>query len=148
MGEYIMTLIGAGIMCAISEIISPDRWHKYIKLFTGVVIAILIISPIKSIDMNVLDDIAYTAESPDDSVLKREIQHSLESRINDDVSSRIKENFGCDSTVITDILSDSDGNITGISNITIKTKANRASVKKIISPIYGLDEDKVIVNGR
>jgi len=148
MGEYIMTLIGAGIMCALSEIISPDKWHKYIQLFTGVLIAILIVSPVKNIDMNVLDDISYTAEAPDESILKKEVQHSLEERINTDITSRIKENFGCESVVKTDVISDSNGDITGIYSIEIETKASRNDVKRIICAVYGLDEARVKVNGR
>lgn len=147
MREYILTLIGAGIMCTLSEIIAPDKWYKYIKLFTGVLIAILIVSPIKKFDMNVLDDISYKAQAPDDSILKREIQHGLEERINEDIKMRIKENFGCGSEVATDVISDSDGNIIGISTIKIKTTANKANVRKMVCGIYGIEENMVIVNG-
>lgn len=149
MREYIMSIIGAGILCSFSEILSPDKWKKYIKLVTGVIITVIMISPIKKIDMHVFDIFNNQTEyAVDGSLLKNTVKEELESKVADDVRMRIKEKYGCESEVKAVAGTDEENNITGIELIEVKTNAEAAGAAAIITEVYGINKDRVKINGR
>ena len=148
MGEYIMTLIGAGVLCSMSEIIAPEKWAKYIRLFTGVIIAILIISPIKEIDISIFEDIAYTADEINDDLLKSTVKTELEKRIAEDIEQRIMDTFKCKSYAETSVTLNSEGQIEGVESIYVKANVDEIQLKKLLCNIYGITEEQVKINGR
>jgi len=143
-----MTLIGAGVICSLVEIASPERWIKYIKLFTGVIIAILIVSPVKRFDVSIFEDINLVSESISDAPLREKLKEELEKRISTDIDSRIKELWGVSSTSKIKVSVNAAGEIDGVEEVEVLTKANALQVKKFISDIYGISEERVKVNGR
>ncbi len=145
MGEYIMSLICAGVLCSVAEIISPQKWSKYIKLFTGVIIAVLIISPVRKIDMSMLDDLNIGAYETDYGILKREVKEQLAARIEQDIEKRIKDRYGLDSDASAEIETDSDGNIKSVLKIEVKTSADSASAVQMLCEVYGLKKEQVRV---
>ncbi len=146
MGKYIMMLLGVGIMSTMIELISPERWKKYIKIFSGVIICIMIISPLKEIDISEIKGISYTAQELDNTILSNEVYAQLSKRIEDDVKNRIKEQYSVDSEVTVELSTKADGSIMGVGRIRIKTKAPSEPVRKMICREYGADEEQVIIN--
>ena len=49
MKQYIITIIGATLLSAMANILSPDTWRKYISVITGFIIISCIISPISKL---------------------------------------------------------------------------------------------------
>ena len=45
MKSYIITVIGAALLSALAEIISPEKWRGYVKIITGLVVISSIIAP-------------------------------------------------------------------------------------------------------
>ncbi len=150
MREYIMSVIGAGLLCSVSEIISPDKWKKYIKLLTGVIITIIMLSPVKQIDFDVVDDFrSITPEYPtDNSLLLNTVKSEFENRISEDIKERIFQKYDVNSEVVTTSETDDNGNVTGIALIQIKTFAECPGVTDMITQIYGVNKDLVIINDR
>ena len=148
MREYIMSVIGAGVLCSVSEIISPDKWKKYIKLLTGVIITIIMISPVKQIDFDMVYDFcSITPEyAVDNSLLCDTVKGEFENRISKDIKERIFQKYGVKSEVVTTSETDDKGNVTGIALIKIKTFAKCPGVMDMITQIYGVNKDLVIIN--
>ena len=46
MREYMITVIGGAVLAALAHTVSPEKWTKYIKIVTGIMIVSIIVSPV------------------------------------------------------------------------------------------------------
>ena len=61
--EYLMNIAGAVIITVFAEVLLPDKWNKYIKIITGLIIISAIAAPIKEkINFDISD---YSADIED-----------------------------------------------------------------------------------
>ena len=123
MKAYIISVAGAAVLSAVINMLSPERWGKYIGVLTGLVVAAAIVRPVLSIiDKDVLSDIQIetgtTAETGMD-VFYSELRAELESRVSGDIKERLLREFGTDSEVSVAAATEKDGRISGIDRITI-----------------------------
>ena len=47
MKEYLMRIVGAVLICVFTDMALPDKWSKYIKIITGLIIISTIASPLE-----------------------------------------------------------------------------------------------------
>ncbi len=146
MKEYIITVIGAAVLAAITRILSPESWNKYVRIITGLIIISVIIAPIANIaKFDLFSDFSIQEISdPDDDIMLNAVEKELKRRVEEDVSQRIRNEFFCDSEVEAKISVTENGEISGVHSIKVKTKADKTLLKRRIAEVYGEDTEVII----
>lgn len=146
MKQYIITIIGATLLSAMANILSPDKWRKYISIITGFIIISCIISPIsKLLDMDIFAgvDQFYDSRTDYESVERDLIVSRLEEEVAADIEKRLKAEFNEDAEATVQLYINENNEIERVSKIVIKG-AEKSSVKtKRLCEIYGIKEDEV-----
>ena len=144
MKQYIITIIGAAVLCGAAHILTPINWVKYVKIITGLVILSVIASPLAEIkDINLFSDFSVPQSEINENLQMDTISTELEKRINQDIEERIKNEFFCDSRANATIHVNENNEITGVSHIKIVTAANASRVTQRLCEVYGITEDGV-----
>lgn len=146
--EYLMNIAGAVVITVFAEILLPDKWNKYIKIITGLIIISAIAAPVKErinfdISNYFTDTKALQTEGEDYS--KRLIEEELCQRINTDCEERLSEEFGIATKVKCRISVNESNEITGVEAIEITGKNISQRAVERIKEIYAPQE--VISNG-
>ena len=144
MKQYIITIIGAAVLCGAAHILTPVNWVKYVKILTGLVILSVIASPLAEIkNINLFSDFNIPETEINENLQIDTISTELEKRINQDIEDRIQNEFFCESNADATIHVNENNEITGVSHIKIVTKANPERVTKRLCEVYGITEDGV-----
>ena len=150
MRAYIISIAGAAVLGAVINMLSPDKWSKYISIVTGLVIAVSIGSPIISFfRSDVLSDLSFNtapASTQGTDIFYRELRQEFERRIENDVKSRIASEFGMDITAEAEAATDGEGHITGIKKITVYGGHPDNIVIGRLREVYGAAEVKTIAD--
>ena len=148
MKEYLMNIAGAIIITVFAEVMLPDKWSKYVKIITGLIIISAIASPVKdkiNFDIKAFFDegeqYVKTGEEYSAGLIKTE----LEKRINEDCAYRIMEEYKKDITVTTKVEINDKNEITGVLLMEIEGDELGSDALGRIYEIYAPKE--VIVNG-
>ena len=148
MRTYLMNLAGAIIVTAFSDVLLPDKWSKYVKIITGLIIISAIATPVK--DKINFDISSYLSESEQlsqqgEEYSKKLVANELERKINEDCELRILEEFNIDSKVLCTISINEKNEITGIEEINIIAQNVGKEVVSRINEVYAPKE--VRING-
>lgn len=144
MKQYIITIIGAAVLCGAAHLLTPVNWVKYVKIITGLVILSIIASPIAEIkNINIFSDFSVPKSELNESLQIDTISTELEKRINQDIEERIKNEFFCEATAKSTVSVNENNEITGVSHIKIITKAEPARLTERLCEIYGIEKDGV-----
>lgn len=147
MKHYIITIIGAAVLCGAVHILTPVNWVKYVKIITGLVILSVIASPLAEIkNINIFSDFSVPETEFNENLQLDTISSELEKRINQDIEERIKNEFFCSAKASATIHINENNEITGVSHIKITTSANPSRVKKRLAEVYGISEDGVEIH--
>lgn len=147
MKTYILRIAGAALLAVFADMFSPSGWKKYMGIVTGIILMIVIVTPIANLKAgNVLGNCSESEEYTNDGtklytdMLKREFSKSVAL----DVRERILNEFSTDTVVEAEIETDDDGNIEKILKITVSGRDLKKEIADRISYIYEVDE--VILN--
>lgn len=149
MKAYIISIAGAAVLSAIVNMLSPEKWNKYIGIVTGLVITLAIGSPILSMmHTDVFSGFGFTDDGLSTIGTEQfyyEIRSELERRVENDVRSRMMTEFGTECTAEAEAQMSPDGQITGIGRITIYGEhLDNAAIGRL-REVYGAAE--VIIGG-
>lgn len=146
--EYLMNIAGAVIITVFAEVLLPDKWNKYIKIITGLIIISAIAAPIKEkINFDISD---YSTDIEDlqtdgEEYSKRLVIDELCERISTDCEERLSEEFGISAEAECRISVNESNEITGVEAIEITGENISEKAVERIKEIYAPQE--VIANG-
>ena len=142
MKAYIITVIGAALLSALAEIISPEKWRGYVKIITGLVVISSIIAPaaglVHSGVFEGLDEsIASVGETRD---TQNEIKAThLKKSIDADIEKRMKDEYGLNIDAECELGFDGDGKMTGVKEIRVYGSPLTDGAKRRLCEVYGLN---------
>ncbi|MCI5605145.1 MAG: stage III sporulation protein AF [Clostridia bacterium] len=143
MKTYILTIISATLLSAFSANLAPEKWQKYVKIITGLVLIICIVSPLKSlVSIDWPEDFEfteYTAES-DGKTQTDIVVSELSERICRDVEERLIKEFNIAACADVKIDVDSEGKINGVKEIHITGAVLTGAAKARLCEVYGVSE--------
>lgn len=147
MKAYILSIIGATLISALSGILAPDKWRKYIGVITGFVIISCIISPIASITHTQLfkgfDEVEEGAQYSNDMQIDM-VREELERRVCEDIEKRLLEEFRIRIKADCDISINENREIIGIDRIYIKgTHLDKTAEARLCS-VYGVTTGEIV----
>ncbi len=146
MKEYIITIIGAAVLCGAAHILTAQSWVKYVKIITGLVILSVIAAPLTTLThINIFSDFSIEENQIDENIQTDAVAKELKSRVEQDINERIKNEFFHDAKSEVTISVNEAYEITGVTHIKIKTKADRTKVKLRMCEVYGTSIDEVEV---
>ena len=142
MKTYIITVIGAALLSAFAEIISPEKWRGYVKIITGLVVISCIIAPAAGIFQSGVfkgldESIVSVGENRD--MQERLVITELEKSINADIEKRMRDEYGISVSAECDLSFDKEGKLTGVKEIYIYGDKLTDGAKRRLSEVYGLN---------
>lgn len=146
MKQYIITIIGATLLSAMANILSPDTWRKYISVITGFIIISCIISPIsKLVDADIFSgfDDFYEDRTDYAAVERNVVMDHLTSKVAEDIEKRFQNEFKETVQVRVKLRLNQNNEIEGIEHITVKGSDGEYEKTKRLCEIYGIKEDEV-----
>lgn len=146
MKTYILTIIGAAVLSSFASVLSPDKWRKYVGVITGLVIISCIIAPVAKISKTDLFSGFEAIENSEEyskNLQKEIIEEELAKRVGEDISSRLKNEFGINVTAKVTININDNNEITGIEQIRLKGDKLSAPAVARLCEVYGVNEDKI-----
>ncbi len=151
MSEYILTIIGAALLAAMTNLISPDKWQPYIRTATGLVVMSVILSPIASmrgIEFKMEFKAPETAIEDGENIQMEAIKEGLEQRVIEDAKMRLENEFGITAEVDVEIKTNADMQIERVEEIVVSGTELTAAAKNRLAEVYGLNPDEVITDDR
>ncbi len=141
MKSYIITIIGATLLSALSGILAPEKWRSYVQVITGLVIICCIVSPVTTI---VKSDILSGFDSVGENIennknLQRDlVVEELKKRVDDDIAARMKKEFNLNVTAECEIRVNDEGAIEGVDNALIRGDKLTERARSRLCEVYGL----------
>lgn len=139
MKEYIITVAVAAVIAALTDIIAPKEWSKYIRVIIGFLILSVLLAPISKFrDTKILSPTGTYNVS--DVPLKDKVSEQLRQNIEKDIEDRVLKEFGAEVTATVEIDIDDEHNIKGVRAIEIKTWKCPEGLTERLKEIYGCDK--------
>ena len=147
MKAYLLKIIGAVLICVFTDMALPEKWSKYTKIITGLIIISAMVSPLDKIydsdyfkfneEIRIFNE---TGENYTINLLKEE----LENNIKTDIETRIKDEFNSKIDVDVIVGVNEENKISEV----IKINLNGAITEQMINRVREIYEPKeVLVNG-
>ena len=138
-----MSITGAVLTAVMADVLLPDKWRKYVRIITGLIIIATIISPLKSVtipDISIYkkeaDELSYDGEALRRSLIIEELRKNIEADICGRISDELLENVSAE----VEISVNENNEITGVEKIKIKGANKVQNVKKILDEVYSPKE--------
>ncbi len=148
MKAYIISVAVATVISAIVTMLSPGRWEKYVGVVTGLVVTVCIANPIITLTRSDIFEgweYSYTSHTTGgDSLLRAEIKKELENRLSNDVSARLKSEFGLESYAVVSVKTNKDGAVEGVMGIKIYGQKPDAVAIGRLYEVYDAQEVKYV----
>ncbi|MDY3928783.1 MAG: stage III sporulation protein AF [Clostridia bacterium] len=148
MKAYLMSIVFAVLISVFAGMILPDKWDKYIKIITGLIIISTIVTPLQkawnfSYDGNIREynDIKFDAEEYRSQLISEE----LSKKIKEDISKRLSEEFHINPEIRVLVGTNEDNEITGVKKIELNGDNLSDKAADRLKEIYAPEE--VIING-
>ncbi len=142
MKGYIITVAVVAVSAALTDIIAPKEWSKYIKVIIGFLVLSVIVAPIakfKKINIPSSLDTYNVSDEP----LKDKVSKTLGNNIEKDIEERILDEFGIEVEAKVKIETDEKHNIKGVNAIEIKTRKNPTGMIDRLRNIYGCEQIEI-----
>lgn len=136
MREYMITVIGGAVLAALAHTVSPEKWTKYIKIVTGIMIVSIIVSPVSVlINGDIFSDFEESTYI-EENLHEKAVISQTEQKLSEDVISRIKTELGEDIIAEVVLEVDNDMQVEGVDLIKVWNGQNRERIKKILTEVY------------
>ena len=138
MKGYIINICISAVIAAIADILSPDAHKKYIRILLGFLMLTVILSPLPAIEKIKLAPISEQTMK-NTELFSANITKKLKEGVENDISERLKNEFGiiCTASVTLDI--DKEGKIAGVTRIILSCKIPENALNRL-KEVYGCDE--------
>lgn len=139
MKQYLLTIIGATVLSAAAQILSPQTWQKYISFITGLVVIACIIAPVE----NLAHTKAFLFDYTEKNIIKNSISQQelvneeLSKRISNDIESRLLSEFNTVASARAVLQLDKDGKIEGVKEIHISGAPLNDRIIERLKDVYG-----------
>ncbi len=147
MKAYLMKIIGAVLICVFTDMLLTEKWSKYVKIITGLIIISAIIAPLEKplkLDFkeyfNETNELTINGEEYRFELVKKELENSLSK----DIKSRFIEEFNQDIEAQVYISLNEENKISGVKKINLIGNINQKMIDRI-NEIYAPGE--VLING-
>ncbi len=144
MKTYILSIAVTTVLSAVVNMITPDKWSKYVGVVTGLVVMLCIAQPIIGImNRDTLADFSYTTDTritDGEKLLCANIRTELEGHINRDIKDRLKRDFNRDCSADTEVAMTDKGEVTGVRRITVYGDRIDAVIIGKLRDVYGAEE--------
>lgn len=142
MKAYILTIIGATLLSAYASNLAPESWRKYVKIITGLVLIICILSPLKTlVKTDWFGDFDIAEISGVEGKTQTElISEELSERVKDDIEERLRNEYNINASARVKISVNDKGEITGVKEIRVSGANLSAAAKNRLCEVYGTDE--------
>lgn len=142
MRAYILTIIGATLLSAYASNLSPESWRKYVKIITGLVLIICILSPLKTlVRTEWFENFDITQVSEAEGKTQTElISEELSERVETDIEARLRSEFNINASARVKISVNDKGEIAGVKEIRVRGAPLTPAAKKRLGEVYGTDE--------
>ena len=148
MKQYIISILGVTVLCTLPQLITPSNHQKYIKIITGMIILSTIASPILKIkNINLFSDFSLEQSEINENLQTELVAKELKKQVEDDIEKRILDEFSKKSEAEVRVGVSDTGEITGISEIKIKTNAPSQKIINRMCEIYGTENHEVTIYG-
>ena len=141
MKSYFLMILGAAVLSALASVMSPEKWRGYIRLVTGIVILVCIVSPaaglLKSGGGFNIPEISASI-GYDEDMYAQTVIDELTSRIEEDIKSRMAREYGADISARVEIDINRNNEIEGVTRITVRGELSE-NAKRELCTIYGVD---------
>lgn len=134
MKAYLMKIVGAVLICVFTDIALPEKWSKYIKIITGLIIISTIASPLeKPLNLNfkeyfkVSEKLEKTGEDYQISLIRKE----FEKNVSNDIKARIYDEFKKEISADVIVSLNNENKISGIRKIKLKGEINDEILNRI-----------------
>ena len=147
MKAYIMTIVGAALLAAFSDLLLPTSWRKYVRIITGLIIITTIIAPLarfKQVDFFEDFKLDETVVEQGTVDLGGQIARELEQRVAQDAKERIAAEFNVDAEVRVRVQVNAQNQITQVEKIYVDGADVPAEAEAFLKEIYGAGE--VVIN--
>ena len=141
MKGYIISVAGAAVLSAVINMLSPERWGKYIGVLTGLVVAATIVRPALCLVEN---DIFSNMQIKTDAVTEAGMDGFYSELRAEDIKERLLREFGTDCEVRVEARTAKDGRISGIGRITVNGGHLDNAAAARLYDIY--DAEEVTIN--
>ncbi|MBQ3037907.1 MAG: stage III sporulation protein AF [Clostridia bacterium] len=144
MRDYLMNITGAVLISVFCDVLLPDKWSKYVKTITGLMITAAIISPLGS--FNIIPDMsgfiseAGRLEEEGEQVRNNMILEELEKNIEEDIRERFLKEFNREVSADVSVETNSDNEITGVKSIRLTGNKIDENMINRINEIYAPTE--------
>lgn len=141
MKAYIISIIGATLLSAMAGILAPEKWRGYVQVITGLVIISCIIAPVATV---VNSDIFSGFENVEENIsegadLQAElVKKELKSRVDEDISARMKKEYGLSVKSDCSIRVNGEGEIEGVENVRVYGDKLTDRARNRLCEVYGL----------
>lgn len=148
MGTYVIAIAVTTVLSAVINMLTPEKWSKYIGAVTGLAVTICIASPIISITKSdMFEEFTFTpqkTEAKGNEIYSQEVKKELEQRINEDAKKRIKSEFDADCSVTTEVrISDNFADAEVLSMYITGDKIHAAVIGRL-REVYGAENVKYV----
>ena len=148
MKQYIISIIGATLLCASTQLLTPANWQKYVRIITGLIILSTIAFPIMKLkEINLFSDFSVKNADINENLQSELVAKELKVQVEEDIEKRIQDEFLKKADAEVEIGLSENGEITGVSKIKIKTNADASRVIPRMCEIYGTKKEEVLVYG-
>lgn len=136
MKEYMTAVIGSAVLSALAQLVSPQRWAKYVRLVCGIMIVSVIASPIAEFKrIDIFDIEKYNGEL-DINAQKKAVISEMERKVAEDISVRIAEEFSEEAQVGVRLCVNDKYEIEGVDEISVWISTKREKIRRRLSQIY------------
>lgn len=142
MKAYILTIIGATLLSAYAANLAPESWRKYVRIITGLVLIICILSPVKSIvSTDLFGEFDITEYSGIEGKTQTElVAEELCERVKADIEERLKKEFNINVSAKVKISVNQQGEIAGVEEIRVAGDELTDMAKARLCEVYGVEE--------
>ena len=144
--DYIITVIGATLLSAMANILSPESWRKYISVITGFIIISCIAAPAAKLadaDLFAGFDDFYEEKTDYEAVEKSIMTDRLTRGVEEEIEKRFLKEFKENVSVAAKLKINENGEIEGVEKIKISGSDGAYEKTKRLCEIYGINEDEV-----
>lgn len=142
MKTYILTVIASTLLSAFCVSLAPEKWQKYVKIITGLVLIICIISPIKAlVKTDWLNELNLESYDKIEGKTQEElIKDDLTERVEKDIEERLQNEFNISASARVTIDAGNNGEIKGVKEIRVSGARLTEAAKTRICEVYGVAE--------